>query len=271
MKRQLIIAITIILASTLFADPAVKGWYADQSFQASYNALGAQLGTKLFYRIPLVKKEGILWESTKVDVGIMNDLSPAYDFPGAFIDIEPIAVFDLELKALFTGYYSALGFGFHEIAGYGSDFSQSAQAALPSKSTTGYFLTAAPTLKFALGHFAFSDTLHIDYFNVDGGSGYFYEAIANCPLAKSDFELNNDAYALYKVSPTIYAGLNDSILLVPASGYRSQILQAVGAFAKPLSDKLSFYAALTAGIYLEDRYLKYAFHAGGETGITYAF
>jgi hypothetical protein len=271
MKKHVVIAIAVILASALFAEPAVQGFYADQNLQASYNNLGLQFGTELFYRIPLSKEKGILWESTKIDVGLANSVSPAYDFVGPFIDIEPIAIFDIALKAQFTGYYSALGYGFHDLAGYGSAFDLSAQASLPSKNTTGYELSAAPTLKFAFGRFAFSNTLHINYFNVDGGRGYFYEAIANCALAKSDVELYNDAYALYLAGKGILVGLNDSILDIPSSGYRSHTLQAVGALTRPLSDKLSLYAALAAGVYLEDRYLQYAQRAAGELGITYAF
>jgi hypothetical protein len=271
MKKLLVGAISVFLASTLFAESAVQGLYADQNLQASYNALGVQLGTKLYYRIPLIKEPGILWESTKIDVGIANALSPAYDLVGPFVDLEPIAVFDLELKAQFIGYYSGLGFGFRDLAGYGSAFDASGLNAVTAKNTSGYLLGAAPTLKFALGRFAFSDTLHVTYFNVDGGTGYFYETIANCSLAKSDLELYNDAYALYLVDAGSYAGLNYSVLEIPASGYRSQTLQAVGALGRPLTDRLSLYAALTAGIYLEDRYLLYAPRIAGQAGITYAF
>lgn len=179
--------------SALSSETATRGLYVDQSLQAAYNPVGLQLGTKLFYRLPLIQKEGLLWESTKIDVGIKNNLSPAFDFVGPFIDIEPIAIFDLALSAQFTGYYSALGFGFRDLAGYDAPFSTSALDAVPSRNAGGYLLSAAPTLKFAVGRFAFSDTLHMNYFNVDGAEGYFYETFANCALAKSGFEFYNDA------------------------------------------------------------------------------
>lgn len=271
MKKLVIAAIAAVAAGLLHADPAVQGLYTDQSLQASYNELGVQLVSKAYYRLPLIKRDGILWESTKIDVGIQNNLSPAYDFVGGFIDIEPIAVFDLQLIAQFAGYYSGLGYGFRTLQGYDSAFDTAAQDAIPGKDTAGYVLSAAPTLKFAIKDFAFSDTLHVNYFNVDGGTGYFYETIANCPLGKNDVELYNDAYALYSVGKGIYVGLNDSILDIPGSGYVSHSLQALGAIDKSLSGKLELYAALTAGTYLEDRYLQYAFHAGGQVGIVYAF
>jgi hypothetical protein len=271
MKRLIGIASALALASALLAEPATQGVFLDQNLQAGYNPIGVESGTKLFYRVPLGKRGGILWESTKVDVGIENSLSPAFDFVGAFVDIEPIAVFDLALHARFAGYYDALGYGFRDLAGYDSDYDSSALDSIDARNAAGCFLSAAPTLKFALGHVAFSDTLHVNYFNVDGGKGYFYEIFANCALAKRGVELFNDAYLLWRLDSKLMLGLNDSILFVPGSGYRSQTLQGVGVLNRSLSDKLSLYAALTAGLYLEDRYLRYKPRAAGMAGILYAF
>lgn len=270
MKKLIMLAAAFVLASALCAEPVVRGFYGDQNFQASYNNLGAQLGTKIFYRMPLIQKEGILWESTKIDLGIINNLSPAYDSIGCFVDIQPIAIFDLVLKAQFTGYYQALGFGFQDLSSYGSEFDSSSRSSLTQKDTTGYVLSATPTLQFAFGRFAFTDSFAVSYFNVDGGSGYFYEAIAGVPLAKSDFELNNDAYALYLIGKGIYVGLNDSILEVPGSGYMSHTLQAIGIISRPISDTLSFYAALLAGVYLDDRYLQGEGRIAGQAGISFS-
>jgi hypothetical protein len=255
-------------AAALSAEPAVRGLYLDQNIQFGCNPLGAQLGTKLFYRIPLELGEGILWESAKIDAGIENSLSPAYDFIGPFIDIEPIAIFDLALSARAAGYYDGLGYGFHDLSGYDAGFDADALDDLPSRNTGGWLLSVAPTLKFAYGALAFSDTLHVNYFHVATGEGYFYETYGNCVLRKKGVELYNDAYALVILSPSLMLGLNDSILSVPDSGYRSHILQAVGAFGKDLGPRLSLYAALTAGVYLEDRYYRYDPRVSGQVGIT---
>jgi hypothetical protein len=271
MKRLVAAAAALVAAMALCAAPAARGLFLDQSFQAGYNPLGVQLGTKLFYRLPLVKKGGLLWESTKVDVGLTNSLSPAFDFLGAYVDIEPIAFFDLALKAQFAGYYDAFGFGFRELEGYGSDYDSSALDKIDAGSAAGYILSAAPTLKFAFWKLAFSDTLYVNYFKVEGGEGYFYEIFGNCALAERDVELFNDAYLLWILGPGLMLGLNDSLLLVPRSGYRSQTLQAVGVLSRPLSERLSLYAALTAGLHLEDRYLRYKPRAAGMAGIQYAF
>ena len=269
--KECIAACALLIASEAIAsaDPAVRGFYLDQNLGGGY-PLGVQSGTKLLYRMPLEIGRGILWESTKIDAGFSNMLSPAYDFLGAFVDVEPIAIFDLAVSAKFAGYFSDLGFGFHNLSGYGAAFDANTLDSLGSKNTIGYIVSVAPTLKFAFGSFAFSNTFHVNYFNVDGGSGYFYDVYDNCVLAKSDIILHNEAYALLSIGSGIMAGLNDSLLMVPASGYQSQVLQAVGILQKSLSGKLSLYAALMVGLYLEDRYYQYSPHVAGLVGFTSA-
>jgi hypothetical protein len=266
-----VFAMALFAAPALRAESARQGLYLDQNVQAACNPIGAQLGTKLFYRLPLSEKKGILWESTKVDAGMTNTLSPAFDLVGAFLDIEPIAFFDLGLKAQFAGYFDSLGYGFRELDGYRSGFDSSALDDIDGRNASGCILSAAPTLQFAYGKLAFSDTLNLNYFNVDGGQGYFYEIIGNCPLAKRDLELENDAYLLWTLSPGLMLGLNESLLAVPCSGYRSQTLKTVGVINRPLSERLSFYAALLCGFYLEDRYLRYEPRAAGMSGLAYSF
>jgi hypothetical protein len=267
-KSILVLALAVGVLSMVFAESVVRGFYLDQNVQAAYNPLGVQLGTKLFYRMPLIDRPGILWDSTKIDLGLTNSLSPAYDFIGGFVDIRPIAIFDIAFSAQAAGYYSALGYGFQELSGYGAAFDSGTLTSLPSKNTAGYLLSASPTLQFAFGAFAFVNAFQLTYFNVDGGRGYFYETVANCALAKNDVELTNNVYVLYTLVPGVMLGLNDSILYVPASGYQSHVVQAVGLMSKAFTSRLSFYAALMAGLYLQDRYLQFAPHVAGEVGIT---
>ena len=75
-------------------------------------------------------------------------------------------------------------------------------------------LSAAPTLKYAWGPLVMLNAFSLTYFNVDNGSGYFFERIGNVVLAKSDIELQNQAYLMATVMPGLLAGLNDCVLYV---------------------------------------------------------
>jgi hypothetical protein len=259
-----------IVAAGISAQKTREGFFLDQSLQASYNPLGVQLVTKAYYRLPLVKADGVLWESTKIDLGVQNGLSPAYDMLGVYIDIAPIAIFDLALSAQAVGYYNGLGFGFYDLSGYSSGFDSSSLGALPSRNAMGYVLSAAPTLKFAYGPIVMANTFSLTYFYTDDGSGFFFERIANCVLAKSDVELANQAYLLATIMPGLLAGVNDTLLYVPGSGYLSHRLTALGIYSTRLSEKVSVNGVLMMGTYFADRYYQYAFYIAAQAGVSLA-
>jgi len=256
------------IGSAALAQAPVQGLYLDQNLQAAYNPLGAQLGTKFFYRAPLNLGEGVLWEPTRIDVGIKNSLSPAFDMVGLYVDILPIAVFDLALSVQAIGFFDAFGFGFRELSGYGAEFGEEALEAIPDGNALGLMIQASPTFQIAFGPFAFMDTLNVNYFAVDDGEGYFHDVVGGAVLKKKDIELYNDAYAMYTFEFGLLVGLNDSILYVPGSGYTTHCLQAVGVYTRDLSEKLSLYAAITAGAWLEDKYFKGMPRVAGQVGIT---
>ena len=259
-----------IVAAGISAQKTREGFFLDQSIQASYNPLGVQLVTKAYYRLPLVTADGILWESTKIDLGVQNNLSPAYDMLGVYIDIAPIAIFDLALSAQAVGYYNGFGFGFYDLSGYSSEFDSAALDALPSRNAMGYVLSAAPTLKFAYGPIVMADTFSLTYFYADDGSGFFYERIANCVLGKSDLELANQAYLLATIMPGLLAGVNDSLLYVPGSEYLSHRLTALGIYTTRLSEKVSINGVVMMGTFLADRYYQYALYAAVQAGVSLA-
>lgn len=268
MKKLVIAAaLACVTVAGAFAEKAQPGLYVDQNAQASYNPLGFQLVTKFFYRVPLIDKEGILWESTRIDAGILNNLSPAYDMAGVFLTIEPIAIFNITLTAQAAGYYSALGFGFLDLAGPASGFDSPSLQALSPKNASGYVLSAAPTLKVAVGPIALLNTFSAMYFNVDGGNGYFFERINNCVLGKSDTELINQAYFMYTILPGLLAGVNDWLLYIPSSGYISHRVAALGVYSTKVGPRLSLYSALSLGTFLADRYFQYNLYAGGQVGV----
>lgn len=271
MKKLILFLVLLgMVVAGLSAEKAKKGFYLDQSIQGSFNPLGLQFLTQAYYRIPLVNKEGILWESTKIDIGLQNNLSPAYDMIGAYVDIEPIAIFDLALTAQAIGYYDFLGFGFYSVSGYSAGFDDASLSALTAKNTSGYTLSATPTLKIAFGPIAIADSFGLTYFSVDDGSGFFYEIVANCVLAKNDYELTNNAYLLASVTPGVLVGLNDYVLFVPNSGYLSHRIVAMGIYTSRFSPRLSFNAILQLGTFLQDAYNQYIFYVGGQVGISLA-
>ena len=258
------------VAAGISAQKTREGFFLDQGIQASCNPLGVQLVTKTYYRFPLVRADGILWESTKIDLGVQNSLSPAYDMLGVYIDIAPIAIFDLALSAQAVGYYNGFGFGFYDLSGYSSGFDSASLEALPSRNAMGYVFSAAPTLKLAFGPIVMANTSSLIYFYADDGNGFFYERIGNCVLRKSDIELSNQAYLLATIMPGLLAGLNDCLVYVPESGYLSHRLTALGIYSTRLSEMVSLNCVVMMGTFLADRYYKYSFYIAAQAGVSLA-
>lgn len=257
-----------LFCSISFAERTQEGFYLDQNLGASYNPLGLNATTKFFYRMPVVKSDGVLWESTKLDVGVQNNLSPAYDLIGLFLNFEPIAVFSVALSAQFAAYHELFGFGFYDVDGYLSGFDSNALVSLGTRNAFGHVISAAPTFKFAYGPVAALNTLTLTHFQIYGSDGHFFERMGNTILANSDVELVNQAYVMVTVYDGLRLGVNDSVLYVPGSQYLSHRLAGIAAYSTKLTEDLEIYSALLMGTFLKDAYYYRALYIGGQVGIT---
>lgn len=257
-----------LVGSATFAEPTREGLYFDQVVQASHNPLGLQAISKFFYRLPVFNDPGLLWESTKLDVGVQNNLSPSFDLIGVFAKLEPIAFFDIAVAVQFAGYYNLFGYGFYELPTYSSPSDPNEMSRSDTQNAAGFAFSVAPTLKAAFDPIVISNTFTLSYFYADNGQGYFFERIGNVALRKSDIELINSAYLLVNPFEGFYAGLNDWTIFVPGSGYVSHRLCAVGAYTAHLTQSLALYGGLFLGTFLNDQYFQYEFYTGAQIGMT---
>jgi len=267
-QRYTLALIAFLCAWPVASQPTNPGVYYDQGLQASHNPLGLQTASKVFYRFPVAEPEGMLWESTKLDVGFQNNFSPSYEMAGAFAYFEPIAFFSLAGSAQIGAYYNSFGYGFYELTSYDSSVDPTEMTNAQTKNAFGAILNISPTLKGAYDMFVASNTFGLTYYYADNGQGFFFERINNTPLKKSDIELTNSAYVLVNPIEGLYAGVNDSVLYVPGSGYLSHRLCAVAAYSLPINRGFSFYSGLFLGTFLSDRYFQYAFYTGAQLGMT---
>jgi len=82
--RHLLVLLAVACSCpALEAEKAVAGLDLDQTVQASVDPLGLQAVTRLYYRVPLSDRPGLLWESARIDAGILNSLSPSGFLPDA--------------------------------------------------------------------------------------------------------------------------------------------------------------------------------------------
>ena len=210
--------------------------------------------THLFYRVPLIKKDGILWESSKIDLGFHNDLSPAFENPGLFIQIEPIAIFDCKFQINRVHLYKQLGFGYISLDSASSSYSPDSIKDRSQSSNNGYWIKVAPTLKLMIKKMIIANTFSFNSITMDK-NGYYVERLTNTCLDNDDILLANDILTLYEFSKSFIAGANYYSNRVQSTGAATHRLSLAAIYIHKFSSKLDFNGVILAGTYLKHDFL----------------
>jgi hypothetical protein len=228
---------------------------------------GVSLSTKLYYTEPLYGDlDGVLWNSARLEMGLVNHLSPAYDDIALDLFFEPVAVFDIRVNLGIRHAYDLFGFGFTPVSSYDVDYSNA--GSLESERRTGFFARLTPRLKLALGPFIMVDALNwqLYSFQFDAGSGgtnYFYEPSHDVILEDSDSILKNSLSFIYRLpvegDASVLTGLTHEFLYVSGSGYNFHKLALLGALELPFEEQgLSLNAGVLLGGFLGNKYYSLA-------------
>lgn len=254
MKPLVLFALLLLFTTNISAEKTVSGLYLKQSVGGSYNHLGILSTTHLFYRLPLVKKDGILWESSKIDMGIRNELSPASENPGLFIQIEPIAIFDCKFQIDQVHLFKQLGFGYIALDSASSSFHPDSIKDRHQSSNNGYWFKVAPTLKLKIKKLIISNTISFNSITMDK-KGYYLERQTNTCLDNNDFLLANNIFTLYEFSNSFIAGANFYSNRVQSTDAATHRLSLAGIYAHTFSPKTDFNVVILAGTYFKHNYL----------------
>jgi hypothetical protein len=240
-----------LLFFSSYAEKTEKGFFFSQSIGASYNPIGIILDSKLFFRLPLVDKSGVLWESTKTEAGVQNEWTPADNVLSLRLFVEPIAVCDIVFKAGFYGIYNEIGYGCFRFNSSDDDYCPDAQKSLVPTNSRGYWLSVAPTFKVRFGNMVALNSTTINRVTIDG-SGYFLEVRSYLLHRTVDFDVMNDSYLLLECAKALIAGVTYRFSYVAGTSSHSKRLNII-TIIRPQSKPLKgAFAAINAGAYLDD-------------------
>lgn len=250
------------------AEKAKQGLFFSQSIGASYDPLGLLLDSRLLYRVPLVNKPGILWESTKLDAGIQNEWTPADNVASGRIELEPAAFCSVVCKAGYYNLFNELGYGCYRLDSPSQPYGPQAQKSMKPASAQGYWVSVAPTLKAQLWRIIVLNTATVSRLSING-SGYFLEVRSYLPHRTTDVDVINDAFVLAQCSPWLLAGATYRYAYVKDASVRSQRACAL-AIVKPTSGALKgAFAAVEAGAYFQDPFLNRTVYVGCAAGVDF--
>ena len=255
----------MISTQTLFAqDDPQRGFSVRNSLGGMLNPTGASLSTRVYYTEPLYgEREGAMWQTARMEIGLSNHLSPAYDDVSIDLFVEPAAVFDFRTNIGVRYAYNTFGYGYTPVSSYDIDYSDA--GSLPSETKTGLFIRLTPRIKLAFGPVVFLNALTWSYFSFNYGTSkkestpYFYEPTNDVIIKDNEGLMKNETTLLYRFPVrdelTFLSGLNHSIVFVQGSSYTSQKLSAMAAVQLEMEERgLSFDAAVLLGAFLRNRY-----------------
>lgn len=255
-----------LLLTTSQAQKAERGIYNYNSFGAGYNPLGVLLDNRLYMRLPLSSKPGVLWESTKLDIGLQSSWTPADEMIGFLVTIEPIALFSLTATAGFYGMYNTFGYGFYAFPSAKEHYGPDLPKNIDPQSAGGAWYSLSPELRLKVSHFIFVNTVTADYVSINH-TGYFLE-LRNYTLRKTkDTDLMNDANLLFEFNQNLLAGCVYHYLSVFGTSIKSHRISALAIRLFPDTKFGSLFAAVTAGYYPSDPAFNRTFYLGAMAGM----
>ncbi len=278
----------VFLAGGLFTaaadDGAERQWvepglFLDTSLSAAINYLGLKLTNNLTYRVPLIKDNGLLWKSTKFEIGISDDLTPSYHRISALMIIEPIAFFDLKVLAGYDLEWAALTGGIYDIVrdpatitDWGNEY---ADVYIESSRQTahGFRLKVMPTAKMAVGPIAATYTFTLGYhaYNVNTASGYYYDPETATIQQINDLYFVHDAKLIGRFLDFM-AGANFIYTDLFSWDYANMKLAGLFVYTpswKVLPEGIQPYFIIQAGSYIQDRYNVEEFSAAAVIGVNF--
>jgi len=255
----LTILFILVIFNLTYTEKTVPGLYFSQDIGASINPLGAEADSKIYYRFPFIDSDDILWSSTRIDVGLINSISPAFDGLSAFISIAPIAVFNMTVSYGFISDFKALGFGLRQLGSYTDNYNNSAFFAIQQQDCQGSWLNVEPVAQVQVGPWIAVNDFTYQYWSMHTPS-YYYSSINDMVLNNNDSYLANNDYLFYQFTPDIMAGINNMIAMAPSSSQFKERLSLTGVYSRTFWKGFDAYGVIMAGTFLADpnyRYLPY--------------
>jgi len=228
---------------------AAAGLYFSPSLGASYNPLGINLDSRLYYRAKLWDRSGILWESAKIEIGIQNDWTPADDFFGARIMFEPIAVFDITLRGGYYGIYDLLGWGCYRFTSPHARYDDRERNGMRAVSANGYGAAAAPTLKAQAGMVVAAYSFTVNYIRINVPD-YYLELRSFLIHNARDANIQHTVFLLLKPNSTMLGGCTYTSTRSIQADTRARRLNLLAVYMPEIKKMETLTFVLTPGWYL---------------------
>lgn len=239
-----------VLGTPAFAEEL--RWEQTHTAAVQLNPLGASVLSQLRLSVPLWKeRSGVLWDGTRVEAGLINQLTPAFDQLGVRLFVEPIAVFDVALVMAARLSYAGLGFPSRELASYDGVPDEGRKR----DTHVGSVARIVPRLKAAYGPFAMINATALTWTafpEEEFPQGYLYEPVADAVVRTRDLVVANSTTIVWRRSlggAQLILGGEYLWQAVPNGGEPTQRVAALSALDAAIGNSTRLNAAVMVGVY----------------------
>jgi hypothetical protein len=241
----------VLVIADVHGEKTEPGLFTSQAVGASYNPLGLLVDSKLLYTSRLFQKSGILWESTKLRLGLQNEFTPADNLFSLRAECEPVAFFDVTVKCGVFSMFNTLGYGCFRMSTFDEPYDLKTQDRTGRGNALGYWASVSPTLKARAGRIIALNTLNVDRIAING-EGRFLELHSYLPHKTSDLDLVNNTLLLYENSAMLLTGLSFKNTYVDGTSLFSQMLSGMAILKSAPTSTHRQFLLINAGAYLQD-------------------
>ena len=252
-------ALMVLFLPYAGAQEAVPGWNAHGGFAGGVNPTVLGVVGGVTHTTPLhPDRDGVLWDSARLEGGIEVLLNPSFTDLGARFFVEPIAVFDLTLRFGARTFYDTFGLGLASLDGYGETPPAASGEDYAGASGVGWFVGASPRLKLAVGPIVAANTFTATRYDFrSSDTSFLEEPLTLSAVERTDWVLENEALLLYRLQnvPASFSGIGPSyrVTWTPAAldiREPSQRLAVSGVYAFEPTDRVTVQAAVFLGMYV---------------------
>jgi len=284
------IAVMTVLLITGAAHAETEGKYSHlflkSSFGTRYTPPGFGETMEMHYRYYYSDSDSILWKNNHIGAGIVDSISPATNEVGAFIEIEPIAVFKLRAEYLYKTFFG----DFTALLPFTSEDDYYSESVLEDRQDDdeaiwqhGHIYKIKPTFQVQYKRFILLNNASFEWYDIDTDwldkdwsdeawsegdwkdngdwSNYFYEPVNDTLMKTEDYLFLNSTIIGMEVwkkndRKRIIAGSRYSFFRVDST--ETERHQLDGVIVWMMGKKLAFMEnpllMCAVGGYLEDKY-----------------
>lgn len=185
-------------------DQESNKWVWHHLLVGQYAPLGLEHTGRIGYCTPFIRRPGALWSHTHLEIGIADNLSPAYGNLGGYVQLAPISLLVLRVELMYMAYwpFPMNRAGYFPRADYHDDTRPENLTYDMAQSGDGFNLNIVAVLRAKVDLGAVSlvvlNALTLSFWQI-GDADFYVQPRYELVFANADWGLNNELFLMVEI------------------------------------------------------------------------